>query len=309
MLDIQQLKKIVTEPFIIGVSGGVDSMALLDIIVNERNNLPKFRAVHVNHNINQESLKWSSFVEQKCKEYNVDYSINNVHIPNKGNLEYSARKARYAVFSKQSECFVILAHHRNDQLETFFLKLFRGAGAKGLKGMTYDSKSWANPNQRLVRPLIGISREEIEQYAEENSLDWIEDPSNTDTRYDRNWIRAKLLPLIMDRFPISDINIIRSMRFMDENYILVRDLAKIDLNSVKVDGLIDWHRLIKLSDIRIKNLLLYILEEENIGTYSTAQIEQWTKSIKKSDVNSRIELRFDNLRIYKKGYKIYIERI
>jgi len=300
-----------TDECILGVSGGLDSMCLLDWFYKNPDHVPnKWRVIHVNHNISTESSKWADFVKAQCDLRNIQcdvISVDTLGSKISKNLEYAARHARYEAFSAQPEKYIVLAHHQNDQVETFFLKLFRGSGIKGLRGMVEKCQGWMNGEQLIVRPMLGISRAQLEHYAEQNNIQYVQDPSNSDTSYDRNWIRHLLWPVIEQRYGIADVNIQRCMRFIGENWELSQDLAKIDFDACNLtDNIISWPILKELSALRIKNVLIYVMDHYNVTSYSTHQVELWASSIKSADVNSNIELRVKGLSINKRGNKLFL---
>lgn len=295
------------ERIIVGVSGGVDSMVLLDILHRNKEILRKeFKVLHVNHHISPQSGEWAQFVTEYCEARGIPHEVVDVDITKYGkNLEHAARQARYAAFAAQNTDMIVLAHHLNDQCETFFLKLFRGSGLKGLRCMDKSSPSWIDPSVRLVRPLLGWSKEQIQHYADAHGVPNIEDLSNGDTRFDRNWIRHDLWPLIIERNEIADVNVLRSINLLGEAWELTQDLAQIDQkNCVNSDGSLDWIGLRQLNLPRLKNLILHILDQNNIVGFSTHHIEDFAKSLINADMDSKNELRVKGFVMRKIGKKV-----
>lgn len=295
---------------IIGVSGGADSMALLHVILqNRKKNNKDFKVLHINHNLHPDSGKWAQFVKDYCFKNNMPCEIANVDVSDWGNnLEQAARKARYNAFSTQNRDTVILAHHANDQLETFFLKLFRGSGVKGLRCMQDSTVSWFDKSIKLVRPLLSVTRYDIMKYIEYHSIPFIEDPSNLDLRFDRNWIRNKLLPFIQDRNEIADINILKSISIQSDTYNLMCDLAKIDLSNCEISkSELDWKKLKTLSLSRLKNLIMFICNDHNLIDVSINHVEQFANGLLTADYDSKNEMRLKNFRMYKHGKRVLIE--
>jgi tRNA(Ile)-lysidine synthase len=311
IINVEHLNKILgsTSSAILGISGGVDSMCLLDWFYRNRDQIKyKWRVVHINHSIAQESNVWSDHVVNECKKRDIDCSSISVDLSNRGNnLEYAARHARYEAFANQPEDTVVLAHHQNDQVETFFLKVFRGSGVKGLRGMQEVSECWYNQKQTIIRPLLNVSKAQLVHYAEQYNITYCEDPSNADTSFDRNWIRNKVWPIINDRFSIADVNITRCMSYLTESWELSKELAELDFNTCSLsENALDWNKVKAMSQLRIKNLLLHIMDMKNATGFSTHQINQWAKSLKTSDINSKTELRTKDIRIVKHGPKLYL---
>jgi tRNA(Ile)-lysidine synthase len=292
---------------LVGVSGGVDSMVLLDILHRNRKFFRKdFKVLHVNHHISQHSDAWALFVADHCQALGVSYEIADVDVSGYGNnLEHAARQARYAAFAARPADMLVLAHHANDQIETFFLKLFRGSGLKGLRCMKDSGPSWIDPGVRLVRPLLSWSRDQILDYAKRHGVPNIEDESNSDTRLNRNWIRHELWPLISDRNEIADVNILRSISLIEESWNLTQDLAQLDLERCQLtNGDLDWTNMRELSMPRLKNLILHLLDQGNVTGFSTHHVEEFSRSLLNADIDSRNEMRVKGFTMRKLGKKI-----
>ena len=265
--------------------------------------------MHVNHKISPESANWANFVKDYCNEVDVPCEVVEVDISKFGNnIERAARQARYEAFARQPFKKIMLGHHGDDQCETFFLKLFRGSGLKGLRCMSKIGPSWIDPQVTLLRPLLTWNKDRITNYATDHNVPNIEDLSNSDVRYDRNWIRHELWPTVIKRNEIADINLHRSIALINEGWELTQDLAKIDLESCKnSDGSLDWSRVVLLSKSRVKNLILYILDQNSVTGFSTHHIEDFVKSLNTADLDSRNELNVKGFVIRKTGKKIVFE--
>lgn len=311
MIDFERLAETLgSDNVIIGVSGGVDSMVLLDQITSKREIFTcNFKVLHVNHCINPESRVWARFVENYCKEIGMPCEIVEVDISKWGNnLEQAARKSRYNEFSKQDCDSIILAHHGNDQVETFFLKLFRGSGPKGLRCMKYCSPCWFDERKQVVRPLLDITKTQLVDYAITHNVQYITDPSNADTSYDRNWVRQCLVPFIQARHEIADINIRKAIAIQDEAYGLMTDLAQIDLEKIKLDNSdLDWKKLKLLSLPRLKNLIMFICAENNLIDVSIHHVETFARGLLSADGDSKNELRLRDFHMYKRGTRVIIK--
>lgn len=295
---------------LIAVSGGADSMALLHMILRNRKKINKdFKVLHINHLLHPESNAWANMVQEYCAASDMPCEVEMVDVRAWGNnVEQAARKARYDAFSRQDCDTVLLAHHANDQLETFFLKLFRGSGVKGLRCMAVSSPAWFDRSVKMIRPLLNVSRHDIERYVEEHKVPFVTDPSNLDTRYDRNWIRNKLIPMIQRRNEIADITIMKSISIQAETYELMTDLAKIDLAECRISSNeMDWRKMKKMSLPRLKNLIMYVCTEHNLIDVSTNHIEQFANGLIEADEDSRNELRLRYFRMYKIGKRVIID--
>lgn len=188
----------------VGFSGGVDSTVLLHLLLKWRDanpDAPPLTAIHINHGLQGAADGWGSHCESLCKEMHIPLLRRRVEVrAGSRGLEAAARDARYRVFEEQLRPgeVLFLGHHNDDQVETFFLRLLRGAGVRGLAAM---------PARRslgeglLARPLLAFARTDIEAYAARHALRWVEDPSNLDPRLDRNFLRQEVLPLLASRWP------------------------------------------------------------------------------------------------------------
>jgi tRNA(Ile)-lysidine synthase len=311
-MDLEELERIKNllapgNDILVGVSGGLDSMVLLDLLHrNHRFFRKDFKVLHVNHQLSVHSDSWARFVVKHCQSLGVPCEVTRVDITGHGNnLEHAARQARYAAFAEKSADMLVLAHHANDQIETFFLKLFRGSGLKGLRCMKDSVPSWINPSMRLVRPLLPWSREQIQSYANRYDIPNIEDESNSDISFNRNWIRHELWPLISDRNEIADVNLLRSISLIEESWSLTQDLARLDLESCQmVNGQLDWTKIKQLSMPRLKNLILHLLDQDNVTGFSTHHVEEFSRSLLNADMDSRNELRVKGFIMRKSGKKI-----
>lgn len=189
----------------IGVSGGLDSMALLNIMNDLAYELDiQIVAVHINHGIREESIYEEDFVEQKCKELGVRFYKFRIDAPKIAqeknlSLETAAREGRYKVFealiTKGIVDKIALAHHLDDQAETLLMHLFRGSGMSGAKGMAPIR------DNKYIRPLLELSKKQLEDYVTVNSIEHIEDESNYDITYNRNFIRNVVMKDILKRWP------------------------------------------------------------------------------------------------------------
>jgi tRNA(Ile)-lysidine synthase len=193
----------------VGLSGGVDSVTLLHVLGSLQGNKNySLRALHVHHGLSPNAERWTRFCRKLCSEWRVPLSVRRVKVTKKGKgLEAAAREARYAAFRKVPCDVLVLAHHIDDQAETVLMNLLRGAGLRGASGMPARSRLG---DRELLRPLLGISRENIAAYAREHALDWIEDESNADESLTRNFVRRRLGPLLETRFPRWRENLARA---------------------------------------------------------------------------------------------------
>ncbi|MCU7845429.1 MAG: tRNA lysidine(34) synthetase TilS [Candidatus Thiodiazotropha sp. (ex Monitilora ramsayi)] len=250
----------------VALSGGVDSCVLIHLLVSIRQVLPwSFQAIHVNHGLQEEADRWQEFCESLCAEYQVPVQTVSLGLrPKPGeSLEAVAREARYKAIAgvMGAGALVLTAQHQDDQAETLLLQLLRGSGPAGIAGMPVVSRfdpGW------LARPLLDYSRGSLEDYAEEHQLQWLEDPSNRDLRFDRNFIRREVMPLLKSRWPSAPVTLSRAAGFSGELQSLAKEEAQSDLASVLLQDRsgLSIQALRCLSSVRLRNLLRYWLNQQ-----------------------------------------------
>jgi tRNA(Ile)-lysidine synthase len=293
----------------VALSGGVDSVVLLHILHQlQKTHHFTLKATHVHHGLSKNADKWVKFCEKLCTKLSVPLDVNYIKLPQKKllGIEGEARRLRYEKLLQSKTDLVVLAHHEDDQAETFLLQLIRGAGVKGLSSMGHFDDS-----RCLWRPLLNTSRIEIESYAKKHQLKWIEDESNQNTDFDRNFIRLKVLPILKNRFSYIIKVISRSASHLAEAQRLLDELAKIDLKSyLKSNNYkhkLQVKTLEKLSLSRAKNVLRYWLEINDQLMPSKDLLDELLRQVltAKKDATIKIQLSKDfEIRRYKD--EIYI---
>jgi tRNA(Ile)-lysidine synthase len=278
----------------VALSGGIDSVVLLHLIhqLQKTQNFT-LKASHVHHGLSKNADKWVTFCEKLCRKLSIPLDVNYVKLPQKKSLgiEGEARRLRYEKLLQSKSDMVVLAHHEDDQAETFLLQLIRGAGVKGLSSMAHFDDT-----RRLWRPLLNTSRIDIESYAKKHKLKWIEDESNQNIDFDRNFIRSKVLPIIKNRFNHIIKVISRSSSHLAEAQHLLDDLAQIDLKSylksVNYKHKLNVKTLDKLSSARAKNALRFWLEMNEQLMPSRDLLDELLRQVltAKKDAELKIEL-------------------
>ncbi|WP_411725345.1 tRNA lysidine(34) synthetase TilS [Methyloglobulus sp.] len=214
-------------------SGGVDSHVLLHLCANINHLKDKITAVYVNHGLQVEADLWGTHCEQISEGLGVRFLSLTVdaHAAPEESPEEAARNARYASLKPllADGDLLLLAQHSEDQLETVLLQLFRGSGLKGLSGMP---ERLAFGQGFLIRPLLDISKASIIEYAKNHALQWIEDPSNQHTHFDRNFLRNDIIPLLMQRWPSLGKTVSRSAKHCANAQSLITSLADDLLSAV-----------------------------------------------------------------------------
>lgn len=194
--------------YVIAYSGGVDSQVLLHAfskIVPE-----KVIAFHVNHGISDNAKTWQDFCSTTAQSLSVAFKFEKFNLLGESNLEDKARKARYGAFESvmNDRTVLVTGHHMDDQVETFMLNLMRGAGLDGLSSMP-EIKTFGKGFHG--RPFLSIGKEELTEYAVSEGLQWVEDESNKDSVYDRNFIRNEVVPLLKTRWKNASASICNSV--------------------------------------------------------------------------------------------------
>jgi tRNA(Ile)-lysidine synthase len=213
----------------VGLSGGIDSVVLLDVLVALA---PRQRwrisALHVNHQLSAYAGDWARFCRRLCRARGVPLRVVKVTVPRGDSTEAAARAARYAAYRAQPAEHVVLAQHQDDQAETVLLQLLRGAGVKGLAAMPLARADGERAGLRLLRPLLGVTRHDIEAYAAAHGLQWVDDESNRDSHYLRNFLRQEIFPRLAARVPAYRATLARAAAQLGEAAQLLDALAAID---------------------------------------------------------------------------------
>lgn len=210
----------------VGLSGGLDSVVLLHLLHRMREFYHfDLRAIHVHHGLSTNADSWAKFCQDYCQGLNVALRVCRVNVEKQGKgLEAAARAARYQAFSDGLKKIIVLAHHRNDQIETFMLSAVRGGGLRGMAAMPV----WRDLNEEIQiwRPLLAFSRQKLAEYAQQWGLYFVEDESNEDSGYLRNWVRNQALPQWQQRIPNFEQQICANVRLLQEDLQLLDELIE-----------------------------------------------------------------------------------
>jgi len=278
---------------LIAYSGGLDSSVLLHIVTQLQNQLAfSLSAMHVHHGLSDQADEWATFCQKTCHHYQVPFSTYKVRIDVKSGLgvEATAREARYQALHSQQSDFICLAHHQDDQAETLLLQLARGAGVKGLAGMAK-----IDVQRRLLRPLLDCSRNDLVAYAKAHQIDWVEDESNADTRYDRNFIRHEVLPLLSKQYNHIATTLSRSAQHLASASEMLDDLAAIDasvvMNKQQQPPSIHLTPLFELTEARQGNLMRWWLAQQNISMPSALLLAQILQQLRGAKADAQIKVK------------------
>ncbi|MEL0633693.1 tRNA lysidine(34) synthetase TilS [Pseudoalteromonas carrageenovora] len=246
--------------FTVALSGGVDSVVLLHVMHLLKQEMPTLNvsAIYVNHGLSQHAQYWQQFCQTLCADLNVPFKAAAVHIEQKTrtSLEAQARDARYKALDElsSSESIILLGQHLNDQIETFLLRLKRGSGLKGLGAM--QQTRTLSSGRICFRPLINVTRSNIEAFAAEFNINHITDDSNTDERFDRNFLRASVVPLLAERFNGFEQCAGRSISLLQQQQALLDEYTQIDLSqSLNEQQGLCINQVTRYSDVRTANVV------------------------------------------------------
>lgn len=242
----------------VALSGGRDSTVLLHALAALRSRTASFRlsALHVHHGLSPRADAWAECCAGLCAALGVPLQVVRVTVPRDSGegIEAAARRLRHAAFVACDADWLALAHHRDDQAETVLLNLLRGAGVEGAAGMPAERAAARGP--RLLRPLLTVPGEALADYAAAHALAWIEDESNRDTHFRRNFLRHDILPALQTRFPGASAALARAAGHFAETAQLLDALAALDRAALApAGGRLPLDGLCRLPPARARNLL------------------------------------------------------
>lgn len=232
---------LIHRPLVVALSGGLDSMVMLRLMLELRSKYQvAFSAFHVNHGLNENAQEWQRFVKQFCQINSIDLITTELTIKKvaRHSLEQLARDNRYLAMSQQLEnqSVIITGHHQFDQLETFMLRLQRGSGLKGLGAMhavaPMPNSSGLDKDIVLARPLLSFDQAALQAYANQHHLDWVEDDSNDDIHFDRNFIRHEVAPTLSARWPHFSSAVMRTTQHLQSDSALLAEYLREELSTL-----------------------------------------------------------------------------
>lgn len=295
---------------VVGLSGGMDSVVLLHSL-NELSKQGRLgfglRAIHVNHGLQVDADAWQRHCEIICTQWEIPLTIEDVCL-GAGESdaivggENAARDARYQAIERQLQSgeALLLAHHRDDQMETLLLRLMRGAGSRGLAGIPTTRVLAAG---FLFRPLLNFDRTALQKYATDKQLQWIDDQSNLDIGFDRNYCRHQLLPLIEKRWPGYRDSWNKTMVLAAEAEKLLQALAAIDLDNIATNraAVIQIDQLVLLPEERQRNVLRYWLRQLGLPELGWNRLQQLSNEVLRASdsASASVAMQEFQLRRYK----------
>lgn len=263
--------------YLVAFSGGMDSTVLLHAMAafaRARRGLG-LGAVHVHHGLHPDADAWTRHCRNMCESLGVGLNVYYAQVPVSSgeSLEAAARHARYQLLTKcmQPNDALLMAHHGDDQLETVLMRLMRGAGVEGLAGIPAARE--IGPG-RLLRPFLNMPRKALGDYARAHALEWLEDPSNEDSRFDRGFLRNEIAGPLARRWPAAVVNVSRCAEHVSAAATLLADLAREDIRRAHGPGsTLDLDRLKGLSPARVRNLLRHWIRDAGFQMPSTARLD------------------------------------
>ena len=311
---------------LVGLSGGVDSIVLLDALHRIARTLGfHLAALHVNHQLSPNAGRWSVFCRDWCRARGIPFRAVKVRVPRGNSVEAAARAARYAAFAGAAADCVVLAHHQDDQAETVLLQLLRGAGVKGLAAMPLLRAEGRGPRVEgkttrhstldtrhaapaILRPLLDVTRAEIEAYARKRKLKWIEDESNADIYFQRNYLRHEVLPVIARRFPAYRATLARAAQHLAEAARTLDEVAAADGAEWIESGSLAVDALRRLPAARARNLLRYFLAGHGLTMPGAGRLEEALRQALDAKQDARVLVELGNFTLRRHAGNLHLVR-
>ena len=298
---------------LVGFSGGLDSTVLLHLLCEL---LPPERitAVHIHHGLSENADNWQQHAKALCHSLGVPLISESVAVNETGSgLESAARDARYNVFEKHliEDGLLLLGHHADDQVETVLFRLLRGSGARGLSGIP---QTRAVGLGHLIRPLLNRPKSSLQVYAETKQLSWIEDESNQQEQFDRNYLRNSVIPTLAQRWPDYVQGVMRSAELSGQadqlaDSVVRADLAGLDPRPEQGGWSLDLTQFIQLEPLRQKNLLRYWPEVYGLAALGQTFIDEVMSSLLTAREDSEPKVVRADLQLCRYRQRLYLLKL
>jgi tRNA(Ile)-lysidine synthase len=307
----------------VALSGGVDSVALLAALATRERQQsgqkshqrsrgksgPRLSAIHVHHGLHPNADKWSEHCQRLTAQLGVPLTVVRVKVPRerRASLEAAARDARYDAFARslQPGTVLLTAHHQDDQLETVLLQLLRGAGIPGLAAMPEVTSF--EPGM-LARPLLTRSRAELEEWVRAKGFTWIDDDTNANEQFDRNYLRRTVLPLVRERWPGAAGAVSRTARHAAEAKRLLESLARADVERGSVGAGLSAQWLRTLDADRRRNALRFWIGRARFTVPDTRRLDEIAGALLNARADANPSVQWDNSRIQRHADVLTIDR-
>lgn len=288
------------ERLCIGYSGGLDSTVLLHALAALQR--WPLHACHVHHGLSPNAEHWAAHCARFAEGLGVELSVVRVEVPRTGGtgLEAAARMKRHQALAAAGGDWLVLAHHQGDQAETVLGNLLRGAGVLGLAGMPVRSG-------RILRPLLALSRAQLADYARVHGLSWIEDESNADLHYTRNWLRGQVIPVLRKRYGQAEERLAAAAAHAGEAQALLEQLAAIDAGG-RPGFPLPLARLRALEFARASNLLRCALKAEGLQAPPASRLDEFVRQCREAASDRHPALHLAGCALRVRARQLWLER-
>ena len=290
----------------VGLSGGLDSTVLLHSLAGFPELSSKLKAIHIHHGLSEKASFWEEHCKQFCAQLSVPLIVRHVKIDNSANIEERAREARYNAFSLDiaQNDILILAHHADDQAETLLLQLFRGAGIDGMAAMPSIKKFGLG---EIARPFLELTRKTISGYAKMHQLSFVDDPSNLDPAFSRNYLRNNIMPLLQDKWPKVVSNLVRTSNICQESKTNLYALAKLDCPSL-LGNTLDVSSILHLEPQRIANILRAWLHNNDVRPPSFNVLSRLINEVILASIDATPLVEWGNVAVRRYKMTLYLDK-
>jgi tRNA(Ile)-lysidine synthase len=297
--------------FCVAFSGGADSSVLLSLLASLRRSSGfALRAVHIHHHLQPQADVAATCAAQAAQALHVPFELRHVHIDADSgqSVEAAARSARYAELDAvlQANEVLVTAHHMDDQLETVLLALMRGAGVAGLAAMPALRRLGAHWH---VRPLLSIGREQIVRCAQTRKLTWVEDRTNADVRFDRNYLRRHVLPLLYERWPAAALTASRSAAHLAEAQGLLDEVADAQLRNARDGSALRASALRRLALPARRNVLRRWLRSAGVILPDHRRLRQIATSLLDARADALPVVSWEHAEVRRHGDRVLLVRL
>jgi tRNA(Ile)-lysidine synthase len=289
---------------VVAYSGGMDSTVLLHAI---KCIAPDFQihvsAMHVNHGLSPRAHEWAEYCARTCTDWGIPFASQRLELgqPIGEGWEALARKARLNVFEAHPADWVLMAHHADDQAETLLHNLLRGTGPRGAAGIP-------ERRGRILRPWLHVPRSILLEYARMHRLSWIEDESNADRRYTRNYLRHEVMPILVQRFPRAVAQLSAAARRFGVTQDLLDQLALIDLRNSQPEFPVAIQVLRGLPPVRAQNALRTLLSFQQVQLPAEARLDEFIRQLRTAANDRHPDMETTTYRLFVKAGMLHFAR-
>ena len=264
-------------------------------------------ACHINHGLSPDASNWETFCRRHCAEARIPLEVRHVNVPRSSpeGLEGAARASRYRALADAKGDWLAFAHHRGDQAETLLFNLLRGSGSYGAAAM--QETRALKTGLSLIRPLLSVSRRDVEATLSYHRLNWVEDGSNSDTRFSRNFLRHEVLPLLTSRFGAAEERLAAAAEHFAEARSLLDDLAVLDLGDAPAQFPLPLSCFAHLSERRGRNLLYFLLARHGVRIPNKRRLTEALRQLKEAMPDRHPAIVFGSHRLLRRRGEVHLE--